>query len=79
MKYELLMKLILGSIEESLRISSQQLHYRRMNTYGYLEYEANTSLTDADMLKMHINFALENGDKEKFIELSNQLKELNNA
>lgn len=60
-----------------------EIHIRigrfRILSYKYLEYEANTNLTDADMIKMHINFALENGDKEKFIELSNQLKELNNA
>lgn len=44
--------------------------------YHKLEYECHTNITDEDMLKMHIDFALENGDNKQFMKLSKQLKEV---
>lgn len=49
---------------------------RNIVTYEYLEYNCHTNLKDEDMIKMHIDFALENGDKDRFMELTGQLKEM---
>lgn len=52
-------------------IQNAQLNVRRIS-----EYNCDTNLTDEDMLKLQIDWALENGDKKRFIELSKHLKEL---
>lgn len=38
------------------------------------EPEIETDITDADMIKLHIDIALRNGDKEQFTVLSEQLR-----
>lgn len=40
------------------------------------EPEIETSITDADMIKLHIDIALRNGDKEQFMTLTEQLREM---
>lgn len=45
-------------------------------SYQYMEYDCHSNLTDEDMIKIHIDFALENGDKEMFMQLTGQLKEV---
>ena len=44
--------------------------------YYKLEYDCHTNLTDETLLKMQIDWTLENGNEKRFIELSNQLKEI---
>lgn len=46
--------------------------------YRYLEHhpQIETNVTDADILKLHIDIALDTGDKELFMELTDQLKEV---
>lgn len=40
------------------------------------EREIKTNITDADMIKLHIDIALQNGDKEQFMTLTEQLRGL---
>lgn len=58
------------AIVKGLMETSKEINYHQ------LEYNCQTSLTDEDMIKLHIDFALENGDKEKFMELSGQLNKI---
>ncbi len=44
--------------------------------YCHYEYGCDTSLSDEDMLKLQIDWAIENNDKERFMMLSKHLKEL---
>lgn len=40
------------------------------------EERIETDITDADMVRLHIDIALRNGDKEQFMTLTEQLREL---
>ena len=48
----------------------------RETLYRHWEYGCDTNITDEDMLKLQIDWALENGDVARFIELSNHLNQL---
>lgn len=48
----------------------------RETFYRHWEYGCDTNITDEDMLKLQIDWALENGDVARFIELSNHLNEV---
>lgn len=53
------------SYEEKPIMSKQQ--------YKFLEFRCKTEVTDEDMLRLLIDQALKDGDKERFLELSQQL------
>ena len=44
--------------------------------HRYWEYGCETTVTDEDMLKLLIDEALKNGDREKFMKLTEKLKEM---
>lgn len=44
--------------------------------YFKLEYNCHTKITDEELLKNRIDFALKNNDKASFLQLSQQLKEV---
>lgn len=57
-------------------LSDLKKRKKKVDTYEELEFNCRTSLSDEDMLKMHIDFALERGDQKVFLKLSQQLKEV---
>lgn len=57
------------NVEEINRLAERTIYYE-------LEHSCSTEITDEDMIRLHIDFALENNDKEAFLELSNLLKGL---
>jgi len=61
------------NIEQIINIFRQSV---AETIYRHYEYGCDTNLTDEDMLKIKIDWALENGDKEMFMKLTEQLKEL---
>lgn len=69
---------VLGMFEELMR-RALEAEIRKIAPriiYQRLEHDCHTILTDEDMIRLHIDFALEQGDKETFMKLTNQLKEL---
>ncbi|WP_096269376.1 IDEAL domain-containing protein [Paucisalibacillus globulus] len=47
---------------------------KRQPTYEELEYNCETSITDEDMLRIQIDGAIDSGNKELFLQLTDQLK-----
>lgn len=54
-----------------------ELIIQTMNIQFFKNKEVDTTVTDEDMIKLHIDIALKNNDREEFNRLTNQLKELN--
>ncbi len=48
------------------------------NKYFYMEYRPQKppTITNADMIRLHIDIALDNGDREAFDRLTKQLQEI---
>lgn len=48
--------------------------YTRALMQEVMKPEVETDITDTDMIKLHIDIALKNGDREKFMTLTAQLR-----
>ncbi len=61
------------NIKQIIELFSERI---QETIYRHYEYGCDTSLTDEDMLKMQIDWSLDKGNKEMFLKLSEQLKEV---
>lgn len=83
MNDEIIRKLFIKAMERSfhenvqLKELSRNIHF----SYERLEFSPSikTEITDADMLRIHIDIALDNGDKVLFMKLTDQLSQIENG
>ncbi|MFD2658578.1 IDEAL domain-containing protein [Gracilibacillus thailandensis] len=75
-EHSFLKKILLEEIEKQQEIIKKRMVDDADPSYEKMEYECKTTVTDEDMLKMQINHALDIGDKESFIKLTNELNKL---
>lgn len=72
--HDFIMKKMMESIFSQIGLPEIKFGDARRISYRAMEYDCESNLTDEDMIYMHIDFALQNGDKETFMRLTNQLK-----
>ncbi|MFD2046031.1 IDEAL domain-containing protein [Ornithinibacillus salinisoli] len=71
MKDDWLRQMFIESLVEQMfksKINNKPMSYEEM------EYNCKTSITDEDMLRIQIDYALDTGNKELFMRLTQQLK-----
>ena len=67
-----IMKKMLEDQMVNPRQKMSEREYERLEYSSFIE----TTVTDKDLLKLHIDIALQNKDKEAFMKLTNQLQEV---
>lgn len=70
--------LLFVTLRDQIRKDLNELNEQASNNYGtlnykHLEFNCVSAITDGDILKLQIDFALDNGDKELFMQLTDQL------
>ncbi len=68
----------LDALIYAMQVSNKIIRNARnqMRRRENIESGCTSKLTDADMIKIHIDIALQNNDRDEFMKLSKQLKEL---
>lgn len=80
---DIIKKMFQEALNNSYRETGAQIRdmSRKINfSYQRLEFSPSidTNITDADMLRIHIDIALDNGDKDLFMKLTEQLMQIEN-
>lgn len=58
------------------KLTQEALQEAKNVDYRKEEFDCKTKITDEDMLRIHIDIALREGERETFLKLTNQLKEV---
>lgn len=66
-------RMILEELEKQHKTLEERFSNDSEPSYEKMEYDCKTTITDEDMLQIQINHALDTGNKELFIKLTNEL------
>lgn len=74
--FDVIRSLLASQMHKAAKELVKEITSDKSKLRRFLEYRCETVVTDEDMLKIHIDIALENNDKEMFMKLTNQLNEV---